>query len=95
MAESSIAVSLQMTTAEQVVTGWAIIGISWVVMGSAGLDLSPKLEAFHRAPGSNANDYIDVFDRRFWQRWIPLALICTGVAVTVEELIQLYLLTRL
>lgn len=84
-----------MTAAEQTVTAWVIVGISWMVMGSAGLDLSPQLGAVHqRATGVNAKRDINVFDRRFWQRWIPVALIVSGIAVTVEELIQLCLLTR-
>lgn len=84
-----------MTTAEQAMTAWAIVGMLWVVMGSAGLDLSAQLETFHqRASEINANASINVSDRRFWLRWIGLALIVSGTVVTLEELIQLYLLTR-
>ena len=84
-----------MTTAEQTVTAWAIVGISWVVMGAAGLDLPPQLEAVHqRVLGTDANTYVNVLDRRFWQRGIGMALIVSGTAVTVVALIRIYLFTR-
>jgi len=84
-----------MTTAEQTVAAWATIGILCVVMGTAGLDLSARVEALHRPPlGVNTNNYTNVFDRRSWQRWIALTLIVWGTVVTVEALIRLYLFTR-
>lgn len=86
----------QITTAEQTLTAWAVVGVLWVVMGTAGLDLSAQFAAFHRHPiGIDAINYMSAGYRRFWQRFIGLALIISGTAVTLEALIRLYLLKRL
>ena len=84
-----------MTNAEQIVTAWAVIGILWVVMGTAGLDLSPQVEAIRqRQLEFDANNYTSVLDRRLWQRWIGLALIVAGTGVAVQALVRLFLIMR-